>query len=392
MSKVLLGISGSIAAYKACELISLLKKEGHEVKVVVTKSALNFVGTASLEGLSGERVFTDTFEEGQMMSHIHLARWADVFILAPTSLAQLSRLAHGLADNLITNIYFALKSEVPRYVVPAMNTQMWENSKTQELISAISNDGAQILYPNSGQLACGETGSGRMQEPKEIFNFIFKNKSKGRVLITSGGTKVPIDSVRYIGNYSTGRTGAQLADDFSKNGYEVHLLHSKGACLPKTSNIKLFSYETFTDLAEKSKQLLGELSFQLIVHAAAVSDFSVKGVFDKKIVSDEELQIELVPNIKIISHLKDWAHSKTPIVGFKLTDQGPHIENQAAIKKLLFDCDYVVHNSMKDILAGNHRYSLHSKNGLIADNIILNDLTAKILPQINYQPSSEVSL
>ncbi len=378
MSKVLIGITGSIAAYKTCELISLLKKSGHEVRVVTTNSALQFVGKASLEGLSGEHVYTDTFEDGNMMSHISLARWADIFVTAPCSLAQMSRFANGLADNLLTNIYYALKPEVPKYIAPAMNTQMWLNAKNIDLIEKLKAPNLNILLPSSGTLACGELGEGRMQEPKDIFNSIFCNKNKKRVLITSGGTKEYIDSIRYIGNHSTGKTGARLADDFAAKGYCVDLLKAKDAAASTAGSVNTYEYINFSDIKQQLQKLLSENTYDLIIHAAAVSDFSVKNKAHGKIDSDKAISIELSPNEKLIDSLRALAKGQPKIVGFKLTSQLDKDAEQAAAKKVLKTADFVVHNRMEDIEKHRHLFALYNHDGILEKDLNIDNLASQL--------------
>lgn len=378
---VLIGVSGSIAAYKTCELISLIKKSGRNVKVVCTDSALKFVGPASFEGLSGEPLYSDTFEHGKMMSHIHLARWADIMIVAPASLAQLARMANGLADNLLTNIYFALGAGKPCIVAPAMNTQMWENEKTQRLIEELQKQKVQLLLPDAGQLACGEVGAGRMQEAQAIFSQIFVTAKTGlRALITSGGTREPIDAVRFIGNHSTGRTGAALADLLQSAGIDVTLLHSEAAIQPQSSEVQRRTYVSFKDLQAELHESLAKRNYDLIIHAAAVSDFSVQAN-GEKIESQAPMELKLIPNPKLIASLRELGGPDATVVGFKLTvNASPEKATNAVLR--VFEtgkCDLVVHNDLGQITGSEHKYNLYSPTSLLMKAADLNEMAQLII-------------
>jgi phosphopantothenoylcysteine synthetase/decarboxylase len=174
MSKVLVQLSGSIAAYKTCYLISRLVQEGHEVKVVATRGALEFVGKASLEGLSGQPVFCDIYEEGRMMDHIHLSKWADLSVLAPASANTIARLAQGLSDDPIGTLFLAWDLKKPYWLAPAMNQQMYQHPATQEALKKLGSWGVRLLQGDSGHQACGDVGPGRLMEPDQIYETIMQ--------------------------------------------------------------------------------------------------------------------------------------------------------------------------------------------------------------------------
>lgn len=321
---ILFKMSGSISCYKACDVISKLVQAGHEVKVAVTPDTFNFVGQATLEGLSQNQVICELYNPGQMMDHIHLNDWADITVLCPATANTISKIAMGLSDNIVTSLALARDASKPYIIMPAMNSRMLSASPTQKSLRQIENMGIEILYGNSGHLACGHVGSGRLAEPVDIFNRINlilnqnisspasleiqdsdqslhqnlgqnkifeKNQiitKKKRILITAGGTSEPIDPVRTVTNISTGQTGLTIAKMFaekysSQNSekYEVTLLGSV-SMLNKleslNSKINFVSYSSFEDLEKNLKNLLISESYEAIVHLAAVSDYSPKAL------------------------------------------------------------------------------------------------------------------
>ncbi|SVC93802.1 uncharacterized protein METZ01_LOCUS346656, partial [marine metagenome] len=204
-------------------------QEGHEVQTVVTSSALRFIGDATLEGLSGRPVMSDMYESGNMMSHINLIKWADFVICAPATANTINKMAAGDGSTLVTALFLAHDFAKPYFIAPAMNTKMLGHPATQKSLAKLESWGATILGTGSGALACGDEGWGRMLESEELFAEILEKIdpiSKKKVLITSGGTREPIDAVRYISNLSSGRTGAAIADHFNDQGWDVYYLHS----------------------------------------------------------------------------------------------------------------------------------------------------------------------
>ncbi len=358
---ILLGISGSIAAYKACELISLLKKQNANVKTIASESALQFIGKATLEGLSGNPVTTSDFEDGQMMAHIHLAKWADLFIIAPASAQTVNSLCSGTGSSPLISTYLAYDLKKPLLLAPAMNSTMLFHPTTQLAFKQLSAWGVSVLSSESGALACGDVGEGRLLEPtvllKEIQNALYP-ASKLSILITAGGTKVPIDSIRAITNTSTGRTGTLLADYFSKRHYSVDLLLSKDAEEPAyTKNVDRF--ETYSDLSKLLEEKLKKNKYDLVIHSAAVSDFAVESLNGKgKISSGGSLVLNLHPTEKIIAKIKTW-NQNCKLVGFKLTDTSDEDSRHRAIKKLFAQsADWVIHNDLSQITENSHQYQL----------------------------------
>lgn len=367
--KILFKISGSIAAYKSAYLISKLVQNGFEVKVVATDYALKFIGKATLEGLTGNKVFTDPFEEGEMMSHINLNKWADLTIVCPATANTINKLVAGIADNLLTSLFLAHDRTKPYLIAPAMNTLMFDHPATQASLSKLKEWGVQILPTAEGYLACGDTGKGKLLEPDIIFEQILlaltkngsKEKRKLKILITSGGTKENIDGVRYLSNLSTGKTGAAIAEYFSRNFHEVTFVHAENSALPKF-DYKLIPYFSFDDLNKRLNSLLSNESFDAVIHLAAVGDYSVDSIevngkknklpLTKKLDSSgDKLTIKLKRNEKIINRLKEYSMNKNIVlVGFKLTNTPNVKERIAAVEKLFedADCDAVVLNDKSD--------------------------------------------
>lgn len=367
--KILFKISGSIAAYKSAYLISKLVQNGFEVKVVATDYALKFIGKATLEGLTGNKVFTDSFEEGEMMSHINLNKWADLTIVCPATANTINKFAAGIADNLLTSLFLAHDRTKPYLIAPAMNTLMYEHPATQASLKKLNEWGVQILPTSEGYLACGDTGKGKLVEPDVIYEYIFsalkKNEShekrKLKILITSGGTKENIDGVRYLSNLSTGKTGAAIAEYFSRNFHETTFVHAENSVIPRSANT-LIPYFSFDNLNRQLKYLLSNENFDAVIHLAAVGDYSVESIdvngkknklpLTKKLDSSgEKINIELKRNEKIINRLKEYSKNKNLVlIGFKLTNTRNKNERFAAVEKLFkdADCNAVVLNDKSD--------------------------------------------
>lgn len=378
-ANILLLMSGSIACAKASSLISEWSKLGHTVRVACTRSVKEFIGAATLQGLGAETVFDNVFAAGQAMEHISLGKWADIVVAAPATSNLINKLAAGIADDAVTTLWQAAYGQgKPLVIVPAMNTRMWRYPATQESVARLQQWGIYVLPVASGELACGEQGEGRMLEPLQIMQMLERllayEKSSGgkRILITAGGTREPIDSVRYIGNMSSGRTAASLADELTAAGHVVTWLGAEYAVRPVRAG-QLELYCSFNDLQGQLKKLLGTGEYDAVIHAAAVSDFSVAGIepseggalSDKggKLSSASDLILRLKRNPKLLDSLKDWAGNPAlQVIGFKLTDTADPLERLAAVKKQLDNpaVDAVVHNDLSDISAEGHSFSLHT--------------------------------
>jgi len=376
---ILLLMSGSIACAKASSLISEWTKHGHKVKVACTRSVAEFIGSATLQGLGAETVFDHVFAPGQAMEHISLGKWADIIIAAPATSNLINKLSAGIADDAVTTLFQAAYGQrKPMLIVPAMNTRMWRYPATQESLKRLQQWGIHVLPVATGQLACGEQGEGRMPEPVEILQKVErllavdrKNTGK-RILITAGGTREPIDSVRYIGNMSSGRTASDLADKLTDAGQRVTWLGAEDAVTPQRS-CAMPRFYSFNDLALQLQTLLAENEYDVVIHAAAVSDFSVASVLTQdgdpldsrtgKLSSEADILLRLKPNPKLLDRIRAW--SKNPevrVIGFKLTDTKDLQQRYAAVKKQFADsdADAVVHNDLTDIGCGTHPFWVHT--------------------------------
>ena len=360
-AKILFILSGSIACYKACAAISQLVQRGHQVRAVATRSALKFVGTTTLEGLTQGRVWTDLFEEGAALDHISLARWADVVVLCPATAHTLNRITAGLGDDLAGALLLAHDWTKPLVVAPAMNPAMWSHPATAASAERLRTWGARFVEVGSGRTACGEMGEGRLAEPEEIVAAIESAVSRParrlRVLITSGGTSEPVDGVRVLTNSSTGETGALMAEHFSRVGHEVVLLRARNARRP-SARCREILFSTFAELATAFGELLPAEHFDAVIHAAAVSDFSVDAVEVNgailppgggKLRSDVAPTIKLRRNPKLLDSIR--TRSRNPavrVVGFKLTQGAAPAEVRAAVHTMISGgaADFVVHNDL----------------------------------------------
>ena len=346
---ILVGITGGIAAYKICSLIRMYKKAGAKVRVVLTPSALNFVTKLTLQTLSDNEVYVENFEiEEYKPGHISLADEADIFVIAPATANTISKIANGICDNLLLSIACAFKKQF--LLAPAMNTGMWENVFVQENIKKLESIGCHILSPNSGFLACGTNGTGRMVEPEEIFEKTSEVLSEKRtltgkkILITAGGTKEKIDPVRYITNCSSGKMGIALADCAYNMGADVTLVSTISVNKPY-KNIVTESAQ------EMEKVVKTELQEQdCVIMAAAVADYRIKEYSEQKIKkgSEDNLVLELTKNPDILKEISA-INSKAKIVGF--CAESENLLENAKVKIQKKGCDFLVANdiSRKDI-------------------------------------------
>lgn len=379
--KVLMLMSGSIACYKACGLVSTLVKNGYEVKVAASTSALKFIGEATIEGLTGEPVQSDLWKKGSAMEHIHLERWADVIIAAPASAHFINRIAHGTGDDLLTTIFLAHEFKKPFLIAPAMNTAMYLNPITQKSIEILKSLGLKILESASGVLACGETGYGKLLEPDLLFQEVqsalndFSPKASStkkvmpvkKILVTAGGTREPLDDVRFLTNKSTGITGEQIARQLSELGFEVTLDLAESSTVRPVDAYSLNRFDSFGSLSSLLQKQLAQESFDLVIHSAAVSDFNVDKTVGK-ITSNDDLTLHLKRNPKIVNSLKNWSKNKSlKVVAFKLTSQASNEQVKEKIDKLFNEAsaDLVVQNDIKSTENRiNHQFQIFSKSNM----------------------------
>jgi phosphopantothenoylcysteine decarboxylase / phosphopantothenate---cysteine ligase len=338
VARILIGVTGGIAAYKAVELVRLAIKAGHSVRVVQTPASLRFVGKATFEGITGAPVLVDEFEPDQArgafpgdpapdhapISHLELVRNADVYAIAPASANTIAKLAYGMADNLLTSA--ALASTAPLVVAPAMNDKMYENAATRHNLDTLTARGARIVPPGTGALASkGESGVGRLAEPPEILEAIeqaigtpgFAPRSMDglKVLVTAGGTREPIDAVRYVGNRSSGRMGFALADEAARRGADVTVI-AANVSLPRAKDIDYVDVETAAQLEQAARERFPETDVLLM--AAAVADFRPLSPHESKITKTgkDQLVVEMEPTTDVLAALASERSPGQTIVGF----------------------------------------------------------------------------
>ena len=338
MARILIGVSGGISAYKAVELTRLAIKAGHAVRVVQTPASLKFIGKATFEGITGAPVLVDEFEpdpakgafpgdpapDHAAISHLELVRRADVYAIVPASANTIAKLAYGMADNLLTSA--ALASPAPLVVAPAMNDRMYEHAATRQNLDTLTARGARIVGPGTGALASkGEFGIGRLADPPAVLEAIeqaiggtgFAPRSLDglRVLVTAGGTREPIDAVRYVGNRSSGRMGFALADEAARRGAEVTVI-AANVSLPRTKGINYVDVETAAQLEQEARDAFPKADVLLM--AAAVADFRPVAPHESKITKTgkDELIVELEPTTDVLAALASERRPGQTLVGF----------------------------------------------------------------------------
>ncbi len=353
--KILIGISGGIAAYKIPLLIRELIKKDCQVKVITTQNALEFVTLTTLRTLSQNKVYHQMFTSGEEYSteHISLTDWADIFILAPATANIIGKMANGLADCTLSTSLIAFNKHI--FIAPAMNTKMYNNAIVQENLRKIESLGAKIISPTKGDLACGYDGDGRMEEPieivKKIETYISNYQSlKGKtVLVTAGGTQEKIDAVRYIGNNSSGKMGYSIAEELALRGAEVILVSGKTHLTTKHPNIKLINVVSADEMFCETTKYFPQSDIAIL--SAAVADFKPINVSETKIKkTGQDLTITLTPTSDILATLGKTKKENQILIGFALETDN---EKENAIKKLKNkNLDFIVLNSLNDKGAG----------------------------------------
>lgn len=382
--KIILGITGSIAAYKAAALTRLLVREGAVVKVIMTPSATNFISPLTLSTLSRHEVQTQVMEEGSWNNHVALGLWADCMLIAPLTANTLSSMAAGACDNLLLAVY--LSARCPVFVAPAMDEDMWHHPSTSRNLSRISADGVKIIPVGHGELASGLTGEGRMAEPEDITAFLQQFFAEGqslkgkKVLITAGPTYEPLDPVRFIGNRSSGKMGLSLAEAAMARGAAVTVVLGP-VHLPETkSGPEVIRVGTAVEMFHAVEAHFGEAD--IIIFAAAVADYRPEMPAEQKIKrKGDELMVRLVPNPDIAAQMGQRKNSRQLTIGFALETENElqHARDKMAKKNL----DMIVLNSLRDpgagfesdtnkitiIPAGNkaEEYQLKSKSAVAED-------------------------
>jgi phosphopantothenoylcysteine decarboxylase/phosphopantothenate--cysteine ligase len=362
-SNLLVIFTGSIAAYKGCDVVSRLVQRGHRVRCVATAAALKFIGPATLEGLTGSAVMSDAFAPGSALEHINLTRWADAVLVCPATANTLNRFAAGLADDLAGALFLAHDRTKPWLVAPAMNPAMWSHPATLASVEKLRGWGVRFIDPAAGRTACGETGAGRLAEPETVVAALEAALARPvrrlRVLVTSGGTAEPIDGVRVLTNTSTGATGALIATHLSRAGHEVVLLRAKNSH-PAEGASREETFVTFAQLDTALRRLIAAERFDAVIHAAAVSDYSLDMVVmadgatplaagsEGKLASGGAPLLRLKPNPRLIDGLRGLGAERFMLIAFKLTHGAEAAHATAAVQKLFAHsgADYVVHNDL----------------------------------------------
>ena len=347
--KILLIITGGIAAYKSFELIRLLKNNGSEIKTVLTKSGKEFVTPLSITSLTQNKVYEELFDSNSEaeMDHITLSRWCDIILIAPATANSISKFSYGNAEDLASTLVLASDKKV--ILVPAMNVRMWMHQATQENVSKLLNYGYLCVGPEIGEMACGEYGEGKMSEPTKIIEFLNNffsgqktiSKKKLKAIVTSGPTKEYIDPIRYISNNSSGKQGYEIAKSLIKNGIETTLI-SGPTNLPDPKNLKLIKVQTGEEMYEETKK---NLPVDIAVCAAAVGDFKISRFQKTKIKKQDKINLELEKNRDILNFLSTH-NSLRPnlVIGFA-AETNNIIENaEAKISKK--HCDWIIANDV----------------------------------------------
>ena len=373
--RIVLGITGSIAAYKSAILIRLLVKKGAEVQVVITPSGKEFITPVTLSALSGKPVISEFFAtgDGTWHSHVELGQWADLMIVAPATATTLGKMVNGIADNMLITTYLSMPPTVPVFVAPAMDLDMFVHPTTQRNLDRLKSDGVHIIDPGEGELASHLEGKGRMEEPENIVTMIedyfihgvhhgaadkitrgypetAHDGDKKKILITAGPTYERIDPVRYIGNFSSGKMGFAIAEECAARGAEVLLIAGPTSLSIRHPNITRVDVESAREMLDAALQAFPDVDGAIL--SAAVADYRPQQARGEKIKRDEEgsITLSLLPNPDIAATLGKIKKPGQRIVGFALETTD---EEANALKKLKKkNCDLIVLNSLKDEGAG----------------------------------------
>ncbi|MEM9100764.1 MAG: bifunctional phosphopantothenoylcysteine decarboxylase/phosphopantothenate--cysteine ligase CoaBC [Pseudomonadota bacterium] len=384
--KILIGITGGIAAYKSVELIRRLRDWGAEIKVVMTANAQEFVSRLTFQAVSGYPVYHELFDEAAeaAMGHIELARWGDIFLIAPATANTLAKIAHGHADDLLSTLVLASPSRL--IIAPAMNQQMWSNPAVQRNIQKLTESNVEIIGPGSGAQACGDVGAGRMLEPLAIRDYLanlqaivshgvandnnasFNNDSLfgKHLVITAGPTQEPIDPVRFITNMSSGKMGYALAEVASQCGATVTLI-SGPVNIQAPLNVTLIKVTSALEMLSAVESLVDSRKIDVFVGCAAVADYRCKEIAEQKIKkSDDELHLSLIKNPDILQEISHRKNNRPQLcVGFAAETE--NLEHNAHLKLNKKRLDFILANDVSDRTIGfdvdENRLSVFFKNG-----------------------------
>jgi phosphopantothenoylcysteine decarboxylase/phosphopantothenate--cysteine ligase len=385
--KLLLGVSGGISAYKSCELLRRLQDEGFIVDVVPTSASLNFVGKATWEALSGRKVSTDLWSEVEKVPHISMAKENDLIVIAPATADLLAKLATGRADDLLTNIVLA--STAPKVLVPAMHTEMWLNPATVANVKTLQDRGFVVVAPEEGRMTGSDVGVGRYPEASKIIEIInltahiTADLAGKKILVTAGGTREPIDPIRFIGNRSSGRQGFALASAAASRGAQVHLIAANTE-LPVIEGVTITSVETAEQMAAVLKHEFSECD--ALIMSAAVADAKVANYSAQKIKKEELDAVSLTMNPDILKNLTEQKKPGQIIIGFAAeTISGLAELQQRGVEKLVSkSLDLIYVNNVSDGAV----FGSENTQGLIIDK---NNNVIKV-PQISKDTLSDILL
>jgi len=347
--KILLIICGGISAYKSLDLIRLFKKQGAEIKTILTKSAKEFITPLSVASLSQEKVYDDLFnaQNEAEMDHISLSRWADIILVAPATANTISKLSTGSSDDLASTVILASDKDV--FLTPAMNVRMWEHPSTKENLYKLKSYGYKIIGPMVGDMACGEFGEGKMTEPQDIFQTIetyfstLKKNHKLKALVTAGPTNEYIDPVRFITNKSSGKQGYALAKSLSKRGFQTTLI-SGPTNLHLDDNINLIKVETADEMLRATQE---NLPTDVAIFSAAVADFKVKEKKNEKMKNQQYLNLEFEKNIDILNYVSKH-NSLRPKLVIGFAAETSDVEKNANKKLIEKSCDWIIANDVSN--------------------------------------------
>jgi len=380
--KILYIICGGISAYKSLETIRLFKKNGAEIKTILTNSAKEFITPLSVASLSQGKVYSDLFsvENETEMDHIALSRWADVILIAPATANTISKLAQGTTDDLASTVVLASNKEI--YLAPAMNIRMWEHQSTKQNLKKLIDYGYKLIGPEIGEMACGEYGEGKMSEPDKISNEInnyflnLKKNKKLKALVTAGPTNEYIDPVRFITNKSSGKQGYEIAKSLSKKGFNTTLI-SGPTNLKIDNDIKLIEVETADEmLLETQKNLPADVA----VFSAAVADFKINKKYENKIKKQDTLNLNLEKNVDILSYVSNH-NSMRPDLVIGFAAETDNVENNAEKKLNNKNCDWIIANDVSN-----------KKIGFNSDfNEVTIHYSDKNKEKLSYKKKSEIS-
>lgn len=350
---IILGVTGSIAAYKSASLASMLAKKHADVTVIMTQNATNFINPVTFESLTGNKCLVDTFDRNFefQVEHVSLAKQTDVFLTAPASANVIAKAAHGIADDMLTTTLLACTC--PKIFAPAMNTRMYRNPVVQDNMKILEKYGMEVIPPASGYLACGDTGEGKMPEPEVLYEYIIKalapkDMAGKKVLVTAGPTQEKIDPVRYISNHSTGKMGYAIARQAMLRGAEVTLVSGKVSIQPPVG-VRLIPAVSAADMAAAVKDNAPEQD--IIIKAAAVADYRPRTAADEKLKKkDGEMSIELERTEDILGFLGAHRREGQFLCGFSMETE--HMLENSRVKLDKKNIDMIVANNLKQAGAG----------------------------------------